>query len=54
LIDKGDERIEKEMDIIKILRKIREFKYILRKINLNPNLKFELYHSKEYLIDLDF
>jgi len=54
LIDKGDERIEKEMDIIKILKKIREFKYILRKINLNPNLKFELYHSKEYLIDLDY
>jgi hypothetical protein len=42
------------MDIVKILRKMREFKFILDKINNNPNLKFELYHSKEYLVDLEY
>jgi hypothetical protein len=41
------------MDIIKILKKLREFKFIKKEIYNNPNLKFELQHSKAYLIDLE-
>ena len=40
------------MDIVKILRNLREFKLILEKIYKNPSLEFELYHHDEYLIDL--
>ncbi len=53
LIDKGDERLEKEMDIVKILKRLRKFKFILGYLNKNPNLINKIYHSKEYLIDLD-
>jgi len=41
------------MDIVYILRKIREFKLISEKINNFPNLKFDLFLNKEYLIDLE-
>jgi hypothetical protein len=53
LIDKGDEMVVNEMDIVKILKSLRELKFNFGQINKNSNLNFELCHSKEYVIDLD-
>ena len=42
-----------EMDIVKILKSLRELKFNFGQINKNSNLNFEICHSKEYVIDLD-
>ena len=53
LLKKGREKLHEEVDIIKILKELRDLKVIIKHSLMNPEIKFQIQHTEENLIDLD-
>ena len=53
LYEKGQERIESELDIVKIIRSIRNMKVLLKNSFMDEEIKYKILHSKKNLINID-
>ena len=53
LLEKGSEKLSEEVNIIKILKDLRDLKVIIKHSLMNPEIKFQIQHTEENLIDLD-
>ena len=53
LYEIGFERVEKEMDIVKLLRGLRNLKIFSKMIGLEEHTKFAIKNSNKNVIDLD-
>jgi len=46
-------RIERETNIVKIMRNMRDTKILLQKTLMNPDAKFKIAHTGKNLVDID-
>ena len=53
LYERGEERIENELDICYIIRTLRNLNIYMKNTSLTKQVKFEIMHSKANLINLD-
>lgn len=53
MYETGQERLEKELNIVKILRSLRFIKILMKNSLMSPQVKFEIKHSGKNLIVLD-
>ena len=53
MIHDGKKRIEKELDILKIMKSIRNVKILMKNSLLSPDVKFQIAHADKNLIDLE-
>ena len=53
LFERSDERIQNELDLIKVVRNMKSFKILLKNFLMTDKVKFEIAHSAKNCIDLD-
>lgn len=53
LYDKGQDRIDTDLDIVKIMKSIRNMKILMRNSFMDDETKFQITHSRKNLINLD-
>lgn len=53
LYTEGQDRIEKEFDLVKIIKSIRNIKVIMKHKLMNEKLKLEVKHSEKSVIDVE-
>ena len=53
MIHDGKRRIERELDILKIMKSIRNVKILMKNSSLSPEVKFQIAHAEKNLIDLE-
>jgi hypothetical protein len=53
LFDKGSELLEKEMDLVKIIRSLRKLKIISKKAQTDMQVKYLILQSDKNVINLD-
>ena len=53
MIDEAQDRLEKELNIIKIIHSLRNMKVLMKNSLMSEKVKFELAHSNKNFIDLD-
>ncbi len=53
LYKEGSSRIEKELDLVKIIKDLRTLKIIVKNLFLDPEFKLEIDNYKKNIIDLD-
>ena len=53
LFEKTQERLDIELDIVKLIRNIRNSKYLLQSSLMNPEIKFQLAHTAKNYINID-
>ena len=53
LYDRGTAQIEKELDMVKLLRTVRNIKIFLKQEVLTPEMKLKIKHSTTNVIDID-
>jgi len=53
LYDLSSERIEKETDIVKIMKKLRNLKILLSNSLMTPEVKFSIAYTDKNVINLD-
>ena len=53
LYNEGQDRIEKEFDLVKIIKSIRNMKVIMKHKLMNEKLKLEVKHSEKSVIDVE-
>ena len=53
MYEESAERIDAELDIVKMLRDLRNFKILLTNTMMDKSTKFEIAHSDKNLIKLD-
>mmetsp|Transcript_9208 Transcript_9208/g.15487 ORF Transcript_9208/g.15487 Transcript_9208/m.15487 type:complete len:175 (+) Transcript_9208:410-934(+) len=53
LYEQSVERIESELDVIKIIKGLKDLKILMKNSVLNPEVKYQIKHSSKYLIDLE-
>lgn len=53
MLHEGKRRIEKELDIVKIMKSIRNVKILMKNSLLSPDVKFQIAHAEKNLIDLE-
>ena len=53
LYDRGKNRIEGELDIVKIIKSIRNMKILMKNSFMNEEVIHQIYHSKKNLINID-
>jgi len=49
----GENRIEKELNIVKIMKNIKDIKICLRNSIMDDRVKFEIGHTNKKVIDVD-
>ena len=52
LYEKGQEKIEKELDIVKLVKNLRYMKILLRSSLMSKKMKFDIMHAQKNLIEL--
>lgn len=53
MYDEVEERITKELDVVKLLKKVNDQKIALKATLMDPDLKFQIAHSYQFVLDLD-
>jgi len=53
LYKKGSDQIEKDMDIVKIVRDIKQMKIFIKNKFFDKVTKFQLMHNRRNIIDLE-
>ena len=53
MIHDGKRRIEKELDIVKIMKSIRNVKILMKNSLMSDEVAFNLAHAQKNLINLD-
>ena len=53
LYERGEERVENDLDIVYIIKTLRNLNIYMKNTNLTKQIKFEIMHSKQNLINLD-
>jgi hypothetical protein len=53
LYDKGQERIEEQLDIVKLLRNLKDMNILLKSSLMSKKVLFDIQHAENYLIDVD-
>ena len=53
LYEKGQDRIDTELNIIKIMKSVRDMKVLLKSSLMDKEAKFQIKHSRKNLIDID-
>ena len=53
MLHDGKRRIEKELDILKIMKSIRNVKILMKNSLLSPDVKFQIAHADKNVIDLE-
>ena len=53
LYEKSNERIDKELDLIKVVKNMKSFRVFLKNFLMTDKIKFELAHSMKNCIDID-
>lgn len=49
----GKERVEKELNISKLVKNLRNLKILIKNSFLNDNIGFMIYHSRKNTLDID-
>jgi len=49
----GKERIQKELDISKLVKNLRNLKILVKNSFLNEKIGFMIYHSRKNILDID-
>ena len=53
LFERSDDRIQKELDLIKVVRNMKSFKILLKNFLMTDKVKFEIAHSAKNCLDID-
>ena len=53
LIHEGKKRIEKELDIVKIMKSLRDIKLLMKNSLMTPDIKYQVAHSEKNFIDIE-
>ena len=53
LYEEGQDRIETELDLVKLMKNLRNMKVLMRNSLMNKQVKFDILHSYKNLINLD-
>lgn len=53
LKQRGAEKINKELNILKIIKSLRDMKILMKSKMLDKETKFEIAHSRKNIIDID-
>ena len=53
LYEKGEERIEKQLDVIKLIHNLQKIKILMKNSLMSPEIEHQMLHSEKFLIDLD-
>ena len=49
----GKKRIQKELDISKLVKNLRNLKILVKNSFLNEKIGFMIYHSRKNILDID-
>ena len=49
----GKERIQKELDVSKLVKNLRNLKILVKNSFLNEKIGFMIYHSRKNILDID-
>jgi hypothetical protein len=49
----GKERIQKELDISKLVKNLRNLKILVKNSFLNEKIGFMIYHSRKNILEID-
>ena len=53
LLNEGRKRIEKELDIVKILKSLRDIKILMKNSLMTPEIKYQIAHCEKNFIDIE-
>jgi len=53
LLREGRKRIEKELDIVKIMKSLRDIKLLMKNSLMTPEIKYQVAHSEKNFIDIE-
>jgi hypothetical protein len=53
LLREGRKRIEKELDIVKIMKSLRDIKLLMKNSLMTPDIKFQVAHCEKNFIDIE-
>ena len=53
LLREGRKRIEKELDIVKIMKSLRDIKLLMKNSLMTPDIKYQVVHSEKNFIDIE-
>lgn len=53
MFERSEHRINKELDLIKVVRNMKSFKILLKNFLMTDKVKFEIAHSAKNCLDID-
>jgi hypothetical protein len=53
VLNEGKERIEKELNIVKIMKSVRDIKILMKHSMMSPDVRFQVAHSVKNFIDIE-
>lgn len=53
LVKEGKKRIEKELNIVKIMKSLRDIKILMKNSMMSPDIRFQVAHSEKNFIDIE-
>lgn len=53
LKQRGSQKINKELNVLKIIKSLRDMKILMKSKMLDKETKFEIAHSRKNIIDID-
>ena len=53
LFDKASEKIDKELNVVKVIRNLRNLKILIKNTFMNDEMKEEIKYSNKNIIDLE-
>jgi hypothetical protein len=53
LLNEGRKRIEKELDIVKIMKSLRDIKLLMKNSLMTQEIKYQVAHSEKNFIDIE-
>lgn len=53
MYDEVEERITKELDVVKLIKSVNDSKLAMKASLMDPDLKFQITHSYKNIVDLD-
>ena len=53
VLNEGKERIEKELNIVKIMKSVRDIKILMKHYMMSTDVRFQVAHSVKNFIDIE-
>ena len=53
LYEKGQDRIDTELDIVKIMKSLRNMKILMKNSFMDGEVKYQITHAKKNLLNID-